>query len=417
MPLSLRLLLGLVLGLGSGIIIASSDSTALQAIPGWVEPVGTLWANAIRMTVIPLLVSLLVTAVAADRKTGAVAQLGGRAVALMLIMAGMSAAFAAIVGPPILSVLQIDPNAAASLRADVGAAASVELPPFRNWLIDLIPTNPIKAAADGTLLPLIVFTVAIALALGRASQQNRAALLSAFEAIKEAMFVLIGWILAAGPIGIFALVLPLTVRLGASAAGAVGYFVLIDCVLLLIALIALYPFAAVFARIPVRAFARAIAPAQVVAFTTRSSLAALPAMVTGAEKLGIPARVAGLVLPLGVSIFKYASPISRIVGTLFIAKLYGIELGPAQIAGVAAALGILSFYSPGIPSGGLFVMTPIYLALGLPVEGVGILIALDIIPDMFLSTANATADFTLAAVLARRLPSPAEAELQTVTIG
>lgn len=410
-PLSVRLLLGLIAGLVSGLVIAQSGSAALHAIPRYVEPIGIIWANAIRMTVIPLVVSLLVTAIAADRKTGAVALLGGRAVGLMLIMAAASATFAALVGPPLMNVLRIDPSAAESMRA--GAAAStVALPPFKNWLIDLVPTNPIKAAVDGALLPLIVFTAAISLALGRAAEQQREAVLRVFEAIKEAMFVLIGWILAVGPIGVFALVLVLTTRLGTAAAGAVGYFVLVACAMITVALIALYPLVAALSPVTVRQFMRAAGPAQVVAFTTRSSLASLPALVAGAQRLGVSAAAAGLVLPLGVSIFKYASPIVRVVGTLLVAKLYGIGLGPAQIAGVAAAIGILSFYSPGIPSGGLFVMTPVYMALGLPVEGIGILIALDVIPDMFLSATNATADLAVATILA---PASDGAEARPIT--
>jgi Na+/H+-dicarboxylate symporter len=255
--------------------------------------------------------------------------------------------------------------------------------------------------------------MAFALALRRVSGPAREVVARTFEAIRETAVVLIGWILAVAPIGVFALVLALTSRLGAAAAGALGYFVLIACVLVIVATLALYVVVAAVGRTSVRAFARAIAPAQAVGFTTRSSLAALPALVAGAEKLGVPAALSGLVLPLGVSVFKYASPIVRIVGTFFVAKLYGIELGPAQIAAIAAALGVLSFYSPGIPSGGLFVMSPIYLAFGLPIEGVGILIALDFIPDMFLTTANVTADLAVPVLLARSglfRPQPAITE-------
>jgi Na+/H+-dicarboxylate symporter len=282
-----------------------------------------------------------------------------------------------------------------------GAAGTVDLPPFRDWLVDLVPANPVRALADGAMLPILVFTIAFALALRRVSGPAREMVARTFEAIKETTFVLIGWILAVAPIGVFALVLALTARLGAAAAGALGYFVLIACVLVIVATLALYIVVATVGRSSVRAFAKAIAPAQAVGFTTRSSLAALPALVAGAEKLGLPAALSGLVLPLGVSVFKYASPIVRIVGTFFVAKLYGIELGPGQIASIAAALGVLSFYSPGIPSGGLFVMAPIYLAFGLPIEGVGILIALDFIPDMFLTTANVTADLAVTVLLAR----------------
>jgi Na+/H+-dicarboxylate symporter len=350
--------------------------------------------------VIPLIVSLLITAIVSDRQTVAVASTGGRTLLLFAIFAAGSSLFGALAGPPLMAMMPIDASAATALRPE-GATNTVALPPFRNWLVDLVPANPIKALADGAMLPIIVFTIAFGLALSRVTGAARDVVASTFEAIKETMFVLIGWILAVAPIGVFALVLSLTARVGASAAGALGYFVLIACILLVIANLALYIVIAVFGRVRVRDFARAVAPAQAVGFTTRSSLAALPALVAGAEKLGLPSSLSGLTLPLGVSVFKYASPIVRIVGTLFVARLYGIELGPGQVAAIAAAIGILSFYSPGIPSGGLFVMTPLYLAFGLPIEGVGILIALDFIPDMFLTTANVTADLTVAVLMSQ----------------
>jgi Na+/H+-dicarboxylate symporter len=112
-------------------------------------------------------------------------------------------------------------------------------------------------------------------------------------------------------------------------------------------------------------------------------------------------QVTGIVLPVAVALLKYASPPVRITGTLFVAYLYGIDLGVLEIGTIAAALAALSFYSPGVPSGGLFIMTPVYVALGLPVEGIGLLIALDLIPDMFITAANVTADMTVAVVLGR----------------
>ena len=172
--------------------------------------------------------------------------------------------------------------------------------------------------------------------------------------------------------------------------------------LVVIASAALYPIATVFGRIPLRQFARACAPAQAVAFSTRSSLASLPAMLDSAEReLKLSPHVSGMVLPVAVALFKFASPIGRMTGTFFVAQLYGVDLGVAQIAAITGAIAALSFYSPGIPSGGLFILTPIYVALNLPVEGVGLLIALDLIPDMFITTGNVTADMAVVAVIGR----------------
>lgn len=158
----------------------------------------------------------------------------------------------------------------------------------------------------------------------------------------------------------------------------------------------------VFGRIPLRQFARACAAAQAVAFSTRSSLASLPAMLDSAEReLKLSPHVSGMVLPVAVALFKFASPIGRMTGTFFVAQLYGVDLGVVQIAAITGAIAALSFYSPGIPSGGLFILTPIYVAFNLPVEGVGLLIALDLIPDMFITTGNVTADMAVVAVIGR----------------
>lgn len=398
------MLIGLVLGLGGGILISLVDGGLLSSLPTLVEPIGTLWVNAIRATVVPLVISLLIVAIAGERKSGLVAALGGRTLGLFLVMIAAVSAFAALAAPPLLALLPLDPAAAEALRAttgEVAPAAAVELPPFRDWLVDLMPSNPLAAAVEGAMLPLIVFTALFAFALTRIPDDGRAAILGFFGAIKDAMFVLIRWILAVAPIGVFALVLPLAARMGASAAGWLGYYLLVACGLIVIATLALYPFATLVGRVSFGRFARACAPAQAVGFSTRSSLASLPAMLSATETLELSPRVASLVIPVAVSIFKFTSPIARAAGTYFIARLYGIELGPAEIAVIAGAIGMLSFYSPGVPSGGLFVMTPVYVSLGLPIEGIGILIALDLVPDMFITTGNVTANIAATAVLTR----------------
>ena len=212
--------------------------------------------------------------------------------------------------------------------------------------------------------------------------------------------MIVEWLLLVAPVGVFFLVLPLAARTGLDLVGAMGHFLLVACGLITISLVALYPVASWFGGVPVLRFARACVKPQAVGFSTRSSLASLPAMLEAAEKdLELDPKVSGIVLPVATAVFKYASPIARITGTIFVAHLYGIELGALGIAVIAAAIAALSFYSPGVPSGGLFVMTPVYVALQLPVEGIGLLIALDLIPDMFITTANVTADMAVAAVL------------------
>jgi proton glutamate symport protein len=375
-----------------------------MSLPSLVEPVGTLWVNSIRMTVVPLIISLLVTAIAGNRDGGLVATLGGKTIGLFVVMVAVGCVFVALAAPPLLALLHFDSATTDALRATSSTAAassSLGLPPFRDWLVDLVPANPLKAAVDGAMLPLVVFIGLFALAMAHISDSSREALLRFFGAIKDTMFVLIGWIMAMAPFGVFALMLPLAATMGSSAAGALGYFLLITCSLVVVAMVLLYPLVFFVARMPIALFARACTPAQVVGMSTRSSLASLPAMFAASETLRISPKVSGLVLPLAVSLFKFASPIGRASGTYFIARLYGIDLGPIEIAVIAGATGLLSFYSPGIPSGGLLIMTPLYVSMNLPVEGIGVLIAIDLIVDMFITPANVTANLTVLAILSR----------------
>jgi proton glutamate symport protein len=375
-----------------------------MSLPSLVEPVGTLWVNSIRMTVVPLIISLLVTAIAGNRDGGLVATLGGKTIGLFVVMVAVGCVFVALAAPPLLALLHFDSATTDALRATSSTAAassSLGLPPFRDWLVDLVPANPLKAAVDGAMLPLVVFIGLFALAMAHISDSSREALLRFFGAIKDTMFVLIGWIMAMAPFGVFALMLPLAATMGSSAAGALGYFLLITCSLVVVAMMLLYPLVFFVARMPIALFARACTPAQVVGMSTRSSLASLPAMFAASETLRISPKVSGLVLPLAVSLFKFASPIGRASGTYFIARLYGIDLGPIEIAVIAGATGLLSFYSPGIPSGGLLIMTPLYVSMNLPVEGIGVLIAIDLIVDMFITPANVTANLTVLAILSR----------------
>jgi proton glutamate symport protein len=400
MSLTSRVLVALIAGLVLGVVVSWTGQPALMQVVSAVEPIGELWVNAIRMTVIPLVISLLVTGIASGsaRRTG---RIGGRSLVLFVALTAGGALLTALAAPPLLAVAPFDPAAFPSL-GEAAASGTPTLPPFRDWVVGLIPPNPVQAAAEGAMLPLVVFAAIVALAITRIERTHRDMLVNFFTAVARAMLVIVEWILAVAPVGVFFLVLPLAARTGAGLAGAFGSFVLIACGLITVTLGALYPVAAALGGVPLARFARACAPAQAVGFSTRSSLASLPAMLEAAERdLDLPPQVSGVALPLAVSVFKFASPVARMTGTFFVARLYGIDLGVVEIAAIAGAVTALSFYSPGVPSGGLFIMTPIYVALNLPVGGIGILIALDLVPDMFITTANVTADMTVAAVVSR----------------
>ena len=226
-------------------------------------------------------------------------------------------------------------------------APQVDLPPLREWLTSLVPPNPVKAAADGTLLPFVVFIVFFALALTRIDEESRQTVVRFFDAIERTMFVLVTWIIRLSPFGVFALGLGLTGRGGVGVASAVGLYAVLVAGLLTIATAALYPVAAIAARVPLQRFVRACAPVQAIAFSTRSSFASLPVLIDRAERaLGVNPEVSGVVLPVAVSVFKFGMPILRVAGTCFIARLFGVSLEWSTLLALAGALVVGSFYTP-----------------------------------------------------------------------
>ena len=212
MSLSTRILVGLGLGLSGGIVYSLIDLPALHLLPVLIEPVGTLWVNGIRMTVIPLLMSLLITAIAGQSNTGGVAQLGTKTIGLFVIMIICACLYTLLLAPFFLSLLDIDPADSKALLAvtHTEKISGTDLPPFRDWLVNLVPANPFRAMANNALLSLMVFTGLFAASLLHIAEPQRVLIVSFFEAIKDAMFVLIRWIMLLAPIGIFCLGVPLS---------------------------------------------------------------------------------------------------------------------------------------------------------------------------------------------------------------
>jgi proton glutamate symport protein len=404
MSLAVRAGIGLVLGLVAGLLIASVESPALASAAMALEPLGAIWVNALRMTVLPLIVGLIIGGVASTGDARAVGRIGGWALVLFLVLLSGTAALTALVAPLLFSGLPIDAAAAAAMRGEAGASTTSEVPSFATWLTGLVPTNPVRAAADGAVLPLIVFSLAFGLALTRVSPATRAPLLHATRVVIDAMLVLVGWVLALAPVGVFALSLTLGRRMGLSAAGAIGYYIAVHSALLAAVALVLYPVAVYGGGVPLRRFARACLPAQAVAMSSRSSLAALPAMIAGAERtLCLPRSIVSFALPLTVSTFKLNQAVSWAVGAVFVALLYDVPLAPAQLATLAATSVAMSFAVPGIPSGGVLLVTPFFVSAGLPAEGVGLLIAADAIPDLFKTSLNVTGQMAAVTVLAHRV--------------
>ena len=404
---STRVLVALGAGVVGGVLIGASRSDVLLRAADSIAPFGALWVNAIRMTVIPLVVSLIVTGVASATDVRAIGKLGGRTLVVFLLLIVGMAIVIMPVAPIVFSLLPAHAGARPALPAGAEEAAQAvtaggQTQTFSTWLMSLIPSNPIAAAANGAMVPLILFTLLLALAIVRSPDTSRTTLVGFFRALGDAMLTLVRWVVMLAPIGIFALVLPLAARAGATLAGAIGFYILAYSVGSLVATALLYPAVAIFGGIPIRRFARAALPPQLIAFSSSSSIASLPALVESAEQeLGLPNKVSGFVLPLAVSMFKIAGPVAWTIGALFVGWFYGVPLGVREMATIAFAACFLAFAAPGIPRGAFIMLTPLFLAIGLPAEGIGILIAVDALPDTFATVLNVTGDLAATAIVAR----------------
>jgi Na+/H+-dicarboxylate symporter len=405
MSAAIRILVGLAAGLAVGAALSAMEQPWLRFVVPVLEPVGQLFINAIRMTVIPLIISKLIVGIASAADGATIRSLGISAVVFFVVTLFVAATFGVFVGSALLEFVAIDSTIAASLGGpSTGSVAppSAELPSFGQWLVALIPPNPFNAAAEGAMLPLIIFAVAFGVSLLHVQRGSRELMVGLLQTVAEAMLTLVRWILVLAPIGVFALAVPLAAKMGLAAAGALAYYVvLVAATCTVFALLVLYPAAILVGRIPLLQFARAAAPAQALAFSSRSSVASLPVMIEQGKRLGLRDDVVGFFLPLAVATFRGGSVIGTTIGALFVARLYGVSLEFVQLATMIPVAVAATIGSPGVPSGAVLMIAPVLLAAGVPPEGFGILLGVDTIPDMFRTTTNITANMTGAVTMHR----------------
>lgn len=411
MSLTIRILLGLVLGiLGGAALAAFASPEVLAAAIRIAEPVGGLWLDALRMTIVPLVFSLIVTGIAS---AAGMASGGGvvlRALLLFAVLLVAGAAFSAVVTPILLAAWPVPAEAAAALRASAPAvAASIPpTPPLGEMLRSFVPNNPVKAAADGAIAPLVLFALLFGLAAVRIAPRLHEPLVGLFQAIAATMLELVRWVLLIAPVGVFALALVVGARTGLAAAGVLAHYVLIVSAEGVLLTLALYPVAILAGRVRLQAFVAAMAPTQVVAVSTQSSLATLPAMLVSAERLGVGERVRDLVLPLAVSLFRITSPSMNMAVVIYVAAVHGVHLSLLQLAIGVVVAAVVSLAAVGIASQVTFFTTlgPISMSMGVPMDILPLLLAVETIPDIMRTVGNVTGDVTVTAIAARGSGEP-----------
>jgi Na+/H+-dicarboxylate symporter len=411
--LSIQVLLALALGLSVGALVAGNGGAGGRQVIEGIEAVGGLWLNALRMTVIPLIFAVLVTGIAQVSDAAVTGRLAGRAVAWFAGLLVISALTAVLLVNGVLFAWPVSETASAALQAGAQSPTpgSPTTPDFAAWLRGLAPANPIRAAAEDAVLPVVVFAVFVGFALTRLPEGRGKTLLEVFSALGDAMIVIVRWVLLAAPLGVFALGLGVGLRAGIGVAGVLGHYIVVASLAGLAITVLAYALAVTIGRVPIARWAQATSPVLATAFATQSSLACLPAMIERSrDNLGVPARVANLALPLAVAVFRMTSPAVNLAVCIFVAHVYGLAPGPLQYAGAVLVALAVSIGSVGLPGQVSFIVSvaPICLALGLPIELLPILLAVEVVPDIFRTLGNVTGDMAVTAILARDEASDAD---------
>ncbi|WP_443025435.1 dicarboxylate/amino acid:cation symporter [Sphingomonas sp. Leaf231] len=393
-----RILIGLVAGLAIGVWLTGTAHGEVAVRVA--QPVGKLWLDALTMTVVPLVFALLVTGVMEAAREASGGKVAARAIGWFAILLIASTLLAAVTTTLVLRGVPLPPGAAA--LGEARGAGPVPLGDA-HWLDNIIPTNPIRAAADTAMVPLVIFALLFGLGASGIEAEPRAALERVFRGIGQTMLRIVTWVLWIAPVGVFALAVGVGSRMGGAAAGVLAHYVFVVIAACLFATLLCYAAAALFGRISPLTFARAALPSQVIAVSTQSSLASLPAMISAAAPLRVMPATAGIVLPLAVSLFRAASAAANVAVAIYLAQVHAVPLGVTTLVGGAIVAAAVSVAAVGLPAQVSFfaIIAPVCIAMGVPVVLLPVLLAIETLPDIFRTLGNVTADLAVARIVGR----------------
>jgi len=393
--LQLAIALGLVGGLALGLAAAITEAPALIWLAELVDPLGRAFIDLLKMVVIPLVATVIFVGVAS---LGDLRQLGRIGLATMAFFAATSVV-GVLLGMGVMQVLLPLASESAAQAVTTQSIQAPTLPGPIEFLLSLIPSNPFQAAADGALLPLILFVVLFGAAAGALPEAERSRLMSLASALAAALIKLVHWILWVAPVGVFALAAPVTARAGWAMLQSLLAFVAAVLVGLLVFVAVVYvPAVKFLGKMPVAKFLKGCISPQVIGAAATSSPATVPAMLEAADvELQLSRTVSGFVIPLGAGLGRAGSAVFQGAGVVFLAWLYGVSLAISGIGGAVLATFIVSFTVPSIPGGSVLSLAPAIGTVGIPLDGLAVLLGVDRIPDMARTATNVTG--TLAATV------------------
>jgi len=396
----------LVLGLAAGMLAANLGQSVRGDALGVASFVGTLWLNALKMTVIPLVVALLVVGIAKSAEAAQTGRVAGRSVLWIVIICTASAVFGAVATVVLTDAFPLPRATAALLRTALGnvdKTAAGALPGPAEFFKGVIPPNVFAAANNGDVLPLAVFALLFGLALTRLAAPARRSVVGLFEAIGDAFVIIIDWVLVVAPLGVFALAFTVGSAAGGAAFAGLGHYVVIISVIGILVTLAAYPLAAAAGDVRMGELARGLIAPQAVAISTRSSLASLPAMLASSRAMGIRDEVSDVTLPIAVALFRATGPAMNVAVAFYVAHWLGLQPTLAQMIAATAVGAVMSYGAVSLPGEVSYIssIAPIALALGVPIAPLGLLVAVEMVPDIFRTVGNVTHDVALASIVDR----------------
>jgi Na+/H+-dicarboxylate symporter len=412
MQLYTKILIGLVGGAIVGAAANIGDIAILQDILGRVEILGTAFINLITMIVIPLVVASLLVGTASLGDLRKLGRIGGKTLAYYML----TTAVAVTVGLALANVVKPGSGISEETRVELteryggDAASRMDIadnaPGWEQTLLRIIPRNPVKAAADMDLLPLIFFTICFGAALTVVQPDRRESVLTFFHGINDASMVLINWIMELAPYAVFVLIGSVVANFGFDLLQSLFTYTLVVVAGLMIHAFGTYGLILRFvAKLNPAKFYPRVAAAPLLAFSTSSSNATLPLTIeTAEEKVGVSNEVASFVLPLGATINMDGTALYQAVAVMFIAQIYGVDLALADQLVIVLTATLASVGAAGVPSAGIITLIIVLNSVGMGEHvqaGIALILGVDRILDMIRTSVNVTGDLTCSAVIAR----------------
>ncbi len=382
--LHVAIAVGLILGLAVGLGAAATGNEVLLKIAAGSAPFGTLFMNAIRMVVIPLIVTVIFTSIARLGDPRKLGRIGGMTMAYYWITLIPAIAIG-------MATMKVGLRFASEIEMPQTEATSIpQLQSMVDFLVSLVPANPFAAASAGAILPLIVFTALVAAATGTLASERRERLINIAEDVSEALIKLVWWILYTAPIGVFGLAAPVTAQLGWGLVESLAIFIVCVFVgLIIFLLLVTLPMVWFVAGITPAKYLRATVGAVSVAASTTSTAAAIPVTLEETtNNLKVSPTIADLLVPLGASMHRPGSALFQGAAIVFLAYLFDVQIPMAAVGAAMLATFLVSLTVAPVPSSSVVTMAPALDAVGVPISGLAIVLGIDRIPDMMRSAVN-----------------------------